>query len=200
MNQPGSHYGDFDVMAERDHWDPHTRKIVASRLEPQNWQVLTLPETVALHRICSLLLDDTRDSVLTYVVHHFDDLLASDIGEAQRKKGTPKASLLIRHGLKALDHHCTRQHGSLFAALDAPVGHQVLDQMSQDQLSLETEGVQIPAKELFQKLLSTAVSACYSYPAIWSEIGYAGPAYPRGYVRSERGLTDPWEATRSDAE
>lgn len=200
MNQSGSHYEGFDVMAEREHWDPHTRKIVEGRLKAGDWQVLNLEETVALHRICSVLLDDGRDSVITYVVHHFDQKLASDIGESQRKKGTPKGSVLIRQGLKALDRHCTLTYGCLFAALDAPARHQVLDQMSRDQLRLEGEGVQIPAKELFQKLLSTAVSAYYSYPAVWSEIGYAGPAYPRGYVRSERGLTDPWEAKRSDAE
>ncbi|KQX56587.1 hypothetical protein ASD40_04085 [Paenibacillus sp. Root444D2] len=29
---------------------------------------------------------------------------------------------------------------------------------------------------------------------VWSEIGYAGPAYPRGYVRTQLGQLDPWEA------
>ena len=52
----------------------------------------------------------------------------------------------------------------------------------------------VPQKELFKKLLELTVSAYYSHPTIWSEIGYGGPAYPRGYVRTELGLTDPWEA------
>ena len=54
----------------------------------------------------------------------------------------------------------------------------------------------IPVKDFMQKILSEAMSAYYSHPTIWSDIGYAGPAYPRGYVRSEIGLTDPWEAKR----
>jgi len=29
---------------------------------------------------------------------------------------------------------------------------------------------------------------------VWSEMGYGGPAYPRGYYRIEAGVTDPWEA------
>lgn len=34
----------------------------------------------------------------------------------------------------------------------------------------------------------------YPHPRVWSEIGYAGPAYPRGYVRTQLGQLDPWEA------
>jgi hypothetical protein len=194
------HYPDFDVMAQQDHWDPHTREIVEERLQAGAWQVLTLPEVAALHHLCYTLLDDTRDAIITYAVQHFDKSLASDIGEAQRKKGTPKAAVLIRDGLKALDRHCTLAHGCLFAALDGPARYGVLEAMSRDGLQLEGPSGTIPAKELFQKLLAVAVSAYYSHPVIWSEIGYAGPAYPRGYVRSERGLIDPWEAKRSDAQ
>ncbi|WP_369127188.1 hypothetical protein [Paenibacillus antri] len=38
------------------------------------------------------------------------------------------------------------------------------------------------------------LEAYYSHPAVWSEIGYGGPAYPRGYVRTQLGQLDPWEA------
>ena len=48
-------------------------------------------------------------------------------------------------------------------------------------------------KELFKKLVGLVISAHYPTPWVWSEIGYGGPAYPRGYVRVELGLTDPWE-------
>ncbi len=36
--------------------------------------------------------------------------------------------------------------------------------------------------------------AYYSHLVAWSEIGYGGPAYPRGYVRTQMGQLDPWEA------
>lgn len=55
----------------------------------------------------------------------------------------------------------------------------------------------LPQKALFKKLLGLAVEAHASHPAVWSEMGYAGPAYPRGYYRIERGLTDPWEPRRA---
>jgi hypothetical protein len=42
-------------------------------------------------------------------------------------------------------------------------------------------------------LLGDCVSAYYSHPWSWDEIGYGGPAYPRGYMRLENGLPEPWE-------
>ena len=52
-------------------------------------------------------------------------------------------------------------------------------------------------REFFSRLLTQTVSAYYSHPWVWSEIGYAGPAYPRGYMRVELDLTEPWEAIRN---
>jgi hypothetical protein len=43
-------------------------------------------------------------------------------------------------------------------------------------------------------LLHEAVSVYYAHPAAWSEIGFGGPASPRGYVRIEADRRDSWEA------
>ena len=37
-------------------------------------------------------------------------------------------------------------------------------------------------------------SAYYAHPTAWSEIGFGGPASPRGYVRMDENRRDPWEA------
>ncbi|MGH6677602.1 MAG: gluconate 2-dehydrogenase subunit 3 family protein, partial [Bradyrhizobium sp.] len=34
----------------------------------------------------------------------------------------------------------------------------------------------------------------YAHPAAWSEIGFGGPASPRGYVRLGANRRDEWEA------
>ena len=36
--------------------------------------------------------------------------------------------------------------------------------------------------------------AYYAHPTAWSEIGWGGPASPRGYVRMDLNERDPWEA------
>ena len=42
-------------------------------------------------------------------------------------------------------------------------------------------------------LVQDCVDAYYSHPWAWDEIGFGGPAYPRAYMRLERGEPEPWE-------
>ena len=42
-------------------------------------------------------------------------------------------------------------------------------------------------------LLQDCVNVYYSHPWAWDEIGFGGPAYPRAYMRLERGEPEPWE-------
>jgi hypothetical protein len=37
------------------------------------------------------------------------------------------------------------------------------------------------------------LAAFYSHPWAWNEIGYGGPAYPRGFARLGIGQNEPWE-------
>ena len=41
------------------------------------------------------------------------------------------------------------------------------------------------------------VLAYYAHPTAWSEIGWGGPASPRGYVRLDIDERDPWEAAEA---
>ena len=36
----------------------------------------------------------------------------------------------------------------------------------------------------------------YAHPYAWDEIGFGGPAYPRGYFALNHGAPEPWEAAR----
>ena len=40
------------------------------------------------------------------------------------------------------------------------------------------------------------LAAFYSHPWSWNEIGFGGPAYPRGYTRLATGMREAWEAQR----
>ena len=53
----------------------------------------------------------------------------------------------------------------------------------------------LPVKRFFKSLLLKEVATVYyAHPAAWSEIGFGGPASPRGYVRLGFDERDPWEA------
>ena len=44
------------------------------------------------------------------------------------------------------------------------------------------------------------LGAFYSHPWAWNEIGFGGPAYPRGYVRLGAGQREHWEAPTGSSE
>lgn len=195
-----SHYPGFDVMTQQDHWDPHTRRVVAARLQPPRRPTgLKEHEVQTLKAVIGHLLHEDREPLLDFVVAHFHDRLSNSVGEGQREQGVPPEAQLIRNGLAALDAVASQRHGKPFRECSSQEQFQILAPLQQGQLEGTGPMASIPQKALFKKLLSLAVEAYASHPTVWSEIGYAGPAYPRGYYRIERGLTDPWEARRPPA-
>lgn len=184
-------------MQAENHWDPHTRQIIAKRLDTQSfvpYQFFTEHEGATLFQLCAALLDDRRYEIIAFVVHHFDSTLHASLGQSQRKIDIPKQSALIRKGLARLDQSCNQSYGKLFTELEETERKQAIKNAFLDSIILDSGETMFPIKEFMKHVLVDAVAAYYSHPYIWSEIGYAGPAYPRGYVRSELGLTDPWEA------
>ncbi|MFD0710928.1 gluconate 2-dehydrogenase subunit 3 family protein [Paenibacillus sp. GCM10027626] len=190
-----SHYPSFSVMDEQDEWDDHTQTIVTSRLKPKkNLQFLTGDEAAMIKRISSLFVNDQTPEVLDFVLAHIDKTLYQSPGESQRKAGVPAAAELIRSGLQAIEEGAEAQYASSFLSLDIAEQEQYLQQISNSTAEPQKIWGGIPQKELFKKLLSLTVESYCSHPKVWSEIGYAGPAYPRGYVRTQLGQLDPWEA------
>jgi hypothetical protein len=56
----------------------------------------------------------------------------------------------------------------------------------------------MPPKGFYkQRLMHDLVMAYYSHPTAWNEIGFGGPASPRGYVRMGFNRRDPWEAVEA---
>jgi hypothetical protein len=57
----------------------------------------------------------------------------------------------------------------------------------------------LDAKKFFERRILVDVPALYyGHPKAWSEIGFGGPASPRGYVRLEGDRRDPWEAAEAE--
>lgn len=190
-----SHYPSFNVMKEQDAWDDHTQSIVASRLEPKKeLRFFTAEEAQLMRQISSLLVNDQNPEVLDYVVGHIDQALYQSPGEGQREAGVPEASILVRAGLQAIERGAQAQYGCSFTELELQRQKDFVQQLSRFNAEPKDVWGHIPQKPLFTKLMSMTVEPYSSHPAVWSDIGYAGPAYPRGYVRTQMGQLDPWEA------
>ncbi len=193
-----SHYPAYDVWEQHQEWDEHTRKIVAQRRAPDvAHRFLTQQEALTLQAAAALLVDDIRLDVLTFITQHIDESLASPVGEDQRKVGIPSKQILYRQGIAGLDESSQAGYQKEFLALPREQQIDMLIKLEADDTTAAGAWEQVRPKAFLKKLLHDVVSAYYSHPLIWSEIGYGGPAYPRGYVRVEKGLVDPWEAKRN---
>jgi len=60
---------------------------------------------------------------------------------------------------------------------------------------------ELDPKRVWSVLMRSVLSSFYSHPWAWNEIGFGGPAYPRGYARMGVGQRESWEgapATEAD--
>jgi len=173
-----SRYSTWNVMDAREEWDDHTRDVILQRMQdPEPPRFLTPVEVQTLTAAAARLLADDDPWRLGKVVEQIDTLLDRGPGDGYRKESQPPDRQFWRSGLADL--------GREFAELPA---HR------QDQALKVREST-----DFFKALLKEAVSAYCSLPPVWSLMGYGGPAFPRGYVRIELGLRDPWEAKPDEA-
>ncbi|WP_170270375.1 gluconate 2-dehydrogenase subunit 3 family protein [Heliorestis acidaminivorans] len=184
-------YPDYDVMKEKAKWDENTRHVVEGRLKAPGMprffspQELTLLKS-ALHRI----VDEEDKGIIARVAGQIDDHLAEKRGQGYRQVGVAEEEALFRLGLTLLDTTAMQAYEESFLQLTAQQKDEILGQVQRGEVIWK----EIKPQDFFNKLLRTAVDFFFSQPEIWSEIGYGGPAYPRGYYRIEYGLKDPWEA------
>lgn len=188
-------YGDYNVLDYKEDWDRHTRKIVLQRTEkPSPLTFFSDDEATVVSAVLRHLLYEHRKELLSYVVAEMDQILSNPSGEAQRDPKAPPQAELVRRGLAALDQAAQDDEGVNFSRLSPHKQLQLLSALQLGHVPATEIWHGVPQKQFFKKLLDLAVETYYSHPTIWSEIGYAGPVYPRSYVRIELGVTDPWEA------
>lgn len=195
MSRVGRFNLDFDVLSQTKEWDKETQDVVTSRTS-NDVPPLTLRqhELDTLTSICSILLGDDRSDILAFVISHIDTKMRIGIGESERNINMPPFQLLVHKGIQAWNTFCSSKHGHEFAAMDSQIQLDFITSLIVSPVPFQVANYEIQSKDFLDRIHTEAVSAYFSHPTIWSEIGYAGPAYPRGYVRIERGLTDPWEA------
>ncbi len=69
-------------------------------------------------------------------------------------------------------------------------------QSVQDQIGDRWRG--LPARHLWNLWTRYACAAFYAHPWAWNEIGFGGPAYPRGYKNIGFDRRESWEKPERD--
>jgi hypothetical protein len=122
--------------------------------------------------------------------------------DGYREPGMPRDGEAWRVGLRALEAEAQAAYQTRFAALAGELQDTLLQRAEAGEVNAPEWGTLKP-KDFFKKRLARdIVLAYYAHPTAWSEIGFGGPASPRGYVRLDFNDRDPWEAAeaRSDGD
>ncbi len=180
----------FDVLAQADAWDPVTAGVVLARLgPPPPIRFFTAEQEAIASPLLDLLLDQHDDPKVP-VLAMIDSRLAEAFTDGWRYEDLPEDGQAWRDTLAALDQDARDTHGTGFAHCDDRA-RRALIQAVQDLGSKPWHG--LPAGRVWSLWTRYACTAFYSHPWAWNEIGFGGPAYPRGYKNAGIGRREPWE-------
>jgi hypothetical protein len=186
----------YDVLDQRQAWDPVTERVVFSRLDrPGPPRFFTPEEQPTVRALLDRLLaqdDDPRVPVFEVV----DQRLAERRGDGFRYADMPEDPEAWRASVAALEQTAHDRHSVPFAALAPAAQRDILEEVR----LCEGEWHGLPAGRLFPLWLRYACAAFYAHPWAWNEIGFGGPAYPRGYKHLALDGREPWEVASRDAE
>jgi hypothetical protein len=196
-------YPGYDVLAKRNtpSWNEKTRRVVDRRMAvPREPRFFSAEEWQTLSALCERILPQPKDSAPVPLPAYVDEKLYTGRGDGYRNAGLPPQREAWRIGLAALDASAKEAGGKRFHELDAVSKDNLIRRMESDELMGDAwQGL---SSRLFFKwrVLPDIVAGYYAHPTAWSEIGFGGPASPRGYVRMGFDRRDPWEAPREATE
>ncbi|HET7662121.1 MAG TPA: gluconate 2-dehydrogenase subunit 3 family protein [Rhodanobacteraceae bacterium] len=190
----------YDVLSKRTtpSWNEATRRVIDARLamvdEPHFFHA---DEWQTLKAICQRIVPQPANRPPVPIAAMVDHKMEVNHTDGYRRASMPTMREAWRRGLAALDATATNRHGKRFHMIDVADQNKLLKAMQQGELD-GPEWNDLPAHTFFsQRLAKDILEAYYAHPTAWNEIGFGGPASPRGYVRMNFNMRDPWEAAEA---
>jgi hypothetical protein len=190
-------YLTYDVLDKWDSpsWNEQTRAAVKRRLEqvPKR-RFLSQEQWSLLEAIADRLVPQPEREEPVPIVPWIDEMLHENRTPGYRYADMPPMRDAWQQGLDAIAAEARNRHGKRFEELSGTEQDELLREIENNRVESRYWG-DLPAGGFFKHhLLKEVVGIYYSHPAAWSEIGYGGPASPRGYARLGLDERDPWEA------
>lgn len=179
---PGQH-----VLDQAHTWDPVTTRVVLARLDPPPMRFFDSHQQPTVRSLLDRLLGQDSEPRIP-LAELVDQRLAADETDGWRYFDMPPDGEAWRRSVDALDSEARRTHEGAFAHL----GHDEQRQLLEGVRTAEVwHG--FPAPRLWNLWMRYGCTAYYSHPDAWDEIGFGGPAYPRGYINLGLDRREHWE-------
>jgi Gluconate 2-dehydrogenase subunit 3 len=175
-------YPDYDVLEQSGHWDPVTRELVRRRVhDVPEIRFFSAREAATLRALTDVLTAQDSEPRIP-VVNYVDEKYAKGELDGYQYDDMPDDRDAWRLVAQGLDEEATRRGAASFAAASADVQQAITGAFAESELS-GGAWEQLNGKRAFALVMRVTLSCFYSHPWAWNEIGFGGPAYPRGYSR-----------------
>lgn len=183
-------YPDYDVLTAASHWDIKTRSVVLDRVaNVPPIRFFTEQETCTLRAFCNVVTGQDSDPRIP-VLEMVDAKLHAGRLDGFRHYDMPPDPETWRRVAANLDESAREHSGENgFAPASAEAQHEIVQRFSEGKLDWE-----LSVTKAWGVVMRGVLGAFYSHPWAWNEIGFGGPAYPRGYARLGAGQREHWEA------
>jgi Gluconate 2-dehydrogenase subunit 3 len=185
-------YPDYNVLDEIEHWDEATRSVVLERVGPAPpIRFFTQREGATLGAFCDVVMAQDSEPKIP-LLNMVDAKLFAGKLDGFRYADMPDDRETWRRVAVGLDA-AARQHGSdEFATAPLEIQRRVVQAFSEGDLHGEVWD-ELPPARAWGVVMRGVLSSFYAHPWAWNEIGFGGPAYPRGYARLGAGQRESWE-------
>jgi hypothetical protein len=191
-------YPDFDVLAELDHWDEVTRKVVLDRVEHvPELRFFDAREAATLGALCDHVTGQVGEEPKIPVLAYVDEKLHDGNLDGYRYYDMPDDRETWRSVARGLDEEARKQGRESFALLSEHDQDEIVHPFSKAEL-FGGSWAALNVSRAFSVVVRQICAQFYAHPWAWNEIGFGGPAYPRGYARFgsphlRNGETETWE-------
>jgi hypothetical protein len=198
MNNSGpGYYPGFHTLDQQKHWDSTTRDVVVDRVDKVPEIRFFSPEQARLmEAVCARILpqDDRDETHRIPIVPWIDQRLFTGESDGYRFEDMPPDAEAYKLGLQAIEEIAHHLHGRRFCELAVTEQDQLLETIHDGHPPAAHDiWRRMPVHRFWMLLVGDCATYYYAHPWAWDEIGFGGPAYPRAYMRLERGEREPWE-------
>ena len=189
-------YPGYHVLSQQGHWDRATRQVILDRVyRVPPIRFFNAQEVETLRAVVDTVLpqDDRPADERVPIVNYIDE--AQHRGETPgfRHEDMPGERTSWHWGLAGIDESSQILYGRRFVELEPSERGIVMARLQRGDAPGEA-WQRMPAARFFTNTLMAAVAhAYYAHPRAWDEIGFGGPAYPRGYYALSHGAREHWE-------
>ncbi|AZV40467.1 MULTISPECIES: gluconate 2-dehydrogenase subunit 3 family protein [Komagataeibacter] len=189
-------YPGYDVLGKRHSpsWNEATRRVMDARLGvPREPRFLSRIEWDTLVAICDRIIPQPKNRPPVPLAAYIDQKLQADARNGFRNAALPPQREAWRQGLAAFEAEARQLHGTAFHHLTAAQRDDLLQRAEGGWINAPAWGDLDAALFFSEHIMGDIIAAYYAHPTSWNEIGFGGPASPRGYVRMRNNRRDPWE-------